>query len=63
MVDKLKSISTTATLVTTRQGHLHVEVAAPSVHVAVELQGMSVLPSNTSNQARALTYAPLPPSP
>ena len=58
MVDKLKGISSIATLVTTKHGHMHLEAAAPSVHVAAELQGLGVLPSSIPQSAQPLTCGP-----
>lgn len=58
MVDKLKGISSSATLVTTKHGHLHLEVAAMNVHLAAELQGLNVLPADTPQTAQPLAYAP-----
>ncbi|KAK9809651.1 hypothetical protein WJX73_000253 [Symbiochloris irregularis] len=55
LVDKLKGLSSTATLVVTRQGHLHLQAAAPSVHVASEIQGLDVYPNELKDNAQPLT--------
>lgn len=60
MVDKLKGISQTATLVITKHGHLHLEVAAPSVHVAAELQHLQVIPATVAAEAQDLTWVSMP---
>lgn len=60
IVDKLRSISTTMTLVTTKHGHLHLNVAAEQVQLATEVRSLEVLPAAASHSAQQLTYGIVP---
>ncbi len=62
MVDKLRSISATMALVTTKQGHLHLQVSAEQVHLGAEVQSLDVLPASIARDAQALTCG-TPPEP
>ena len=55
IVDKLRSISATMTLVTTKHGNLHLQVAAEQVQLATEVQSLEVLPAAVARDAQPLT--------
>lgn len=58
IVDKLRSISATMTLLTTKHGHLHLQVTAEQVQLATEVQSLEVLPAAVARSAQPLTCAP-----
>ncbi|CAK0780782.1 hypothetical protein CVIRNUC_005173 [Coccomyxa viridis] len=55
LVNKMKSISSTLTLVTTKHGHLHLQVAAEQVQLATEVQSLEVLPAEVAQDAHPLS--------
>ncbi|BDA43309.1 hypothetical protein COCOBI_04-3210 [Coccomyxa sp. Obi] len=57
IVDKLRSISATMTLLTTKHGHLHLQVTAEQVQLATEVQSLEVLPAAVAKGAQPLTEA------
>ena len=51
LVDKLKSIDLSMTLVTTRNGFMYLQVAAPGVQLAAEVQNLEIVPADARSEA------------
>lgn len=55
IIDKMKSVSSTLTVATTKVGDLHLQVESGGVHIACELR--SLLPDSDTNAAAPLMCA------
>ena len=44
-MDKLKSLDSSMTLVTTKQGYLYLQVSGPGIQLASEVQNLVVVPA------------------
>ena len=53
LVDKLKSIDSCITLITTKQAFLYLQVSAPGVQVASEVQNLELVPHDALETAQA----------
>lgn len=52
LVDKLKSIDSSMTLVTTKQGFLYTQVSAPGIQLASEVRNLEVVPHDALHPAQ-----------
>ena len=53
LVDKLKSLDSCITLITTKQAFLYLQVSAPGVQVASEVQNLELVPHDALETALA----------
>ena len=50
LVDKLKSLDSSMTLVTTKQGYLYLQVSGPGIQLASEVQNLVVVPAEERSE-------------